>query len=211
MAADEGRLSRWSRRKTATRRGGAAPVIQDAPSGVPAAGEAVSPAEDTAPLSVDGAAPAPAAPDDETASPPSDDAALPDLPDIESLHADSDFTAFMKEGVPAHLRTLALRKLWVSDPALANLDGLIDYGEDFTDIKSGVFEAVKTVLESGDEGEHPAESVESQPAEPDSKHADGDFDDDTGAGDIAGEDPVVMAENPENPQNSAELAEKPES
>lgn len=203
MAADEGRLSRWSRRKTATRRGGAAPVIQDVPSGVPAAGEAVSPAEDTAPLSVDGAAPVPAAPDNEIASSPSGDAAPPDLPDVESLHADSDFTAFMKEGVPAHLKNLALRKLWVSDPALANLDGLIDYGEDFTDIKSGVFEAVKAVLESGDGDEHPPEP---QPAEPESTHADGDFDDDAGV--IAGEDPVVTSEDHENPRNSIEQAEK---
>lgn len=204
MAADESRLSRWSRRKTATRRGGAAPVVQDAPSRVAAA------AGETPPVSADGAAPASAGPDDGIVSPPSDDAAPPDLPDIESLHADSDFTVFMKEGVPSHLRTLALRKLWASNPALADLDGLVDYGEDFTDIKSGVFEAVKTVLESGDGDEHPAEPAESQPIEPDSKHADGDFDDDSGAGDIAGEDRSVMIEDNENQQNSDESAEKSE-
>ncbi len=56
-----------------------------------------------------------------------------DLPDIESLGPGSDFKVFLQEGVPQHLRTLALRKLWRIDPVLANLDGLLDYGEDFTD------------------------------------------------------------------------------
>ncbi len=55
-----------------------------------------------------------------------------DLPDLDSLDADSDFSVFMREGVPAPLRTLALRKLWRLNPTLANLDGLVDYGEDLT-------------------------------------------------------------------------------
>ena len=55
-----------------------------------------------------------------------------DLPDIDSLDADSDYSVFMGEGVPEHLKRLALRKLWLSDPVLANVDGLVDYGEDFT-------------------------------------------------------------------------------
>jgi hypothetical protein len=29
------------------------------------------------------------------------------------------------------MRQQALRKLWTSDPVLANLDGLLEYGEDF--------------------------------------------------------------------------------
>lgn len=56
-----------------------------------------------------------------------------DLPDIDSLDADSDFTPFMKKGVSEQLQRRALRKLWLSDPVLANVDGLLDYGEDFTD------------------------------------------------------------------------------
>ncbi|WP_119461918.1 DUF3306 domain-containing protein [Rhodospirillaceae bacterium SYSU D60014] len=56
----------------------------------------------------------------------------PDLPPIESLDKDSDFTAFMKEGIPEETKRLALRTLWRSDPVLANLDGLLEYGEDFS-------------------------------------------------------------------------------
>jgi Protein of unknown function (DUF3306) len=55
-----------------------------------------------------------------------------DLPDIDSLDKDSDFTGFLKEGVPAQLRHMALQKLFRSDPTLAVLDGLNDYDEDFT-------------------------------------------------------------------------------
>ena len=54
-----------------------------------------------------------------------------DLPDIESLDAESDFTPFMQAGVPENLQRLALRKLWNSNPILANIDGLNDYDEDF--------------------------------------------------------------------------------
>jgi len=56
-----------------------------------------------------------------------------DLPDPDQLTAGDDFKAFMTSAVPDHLRKRALRKLWLSNPALANLDGLVDYGEDFTD------------------------------------------------------------------------------
>ncbi|MCH7634985.1 MAG: DUF3306 domain-containing protein [Proteobacteria bacterium] len=54
-----------------------------------------------------------------------------DLPDIETLDKDSDFTVFMKEGVPEELKKLALRKLWRSDPVFAVIDGLDDYDEDY--------------------------------------------------------------------------------
>mgnify|MGYP000079585839 CR=1 FL=1 len=47
--------------------------------------------------------------------------------DIDSLTKDSDFTVFMQKAVPAAVRRKALRKLWTSDPLLANLDGLNDY------------------------------------------------------------------------------------
>ncbi len=158
MPGDEGPLSRWSRRKTETRRRGrAAPVITDPPSAAPAvAGTSVAPLGDAASSHKEEDAPA--------VTPPSDEPAEVDLPDIDSLGPESDFTVFMKEGVPAHLRTLALRKLWTRDPVLANLDGLVDYGGDFTHIKSGVFEAVKAVLDAGEERETPAEKPERQAA-----------------------------------------------
>lgn len=129
MSSEEGPLSRWARRKTEARKprgGGAAPAIEE-PESRPAL-----PAE----------APAPEAPQAAEPAPP------PDLPDIDSLTAESDFTAFLKEGVPQHLRRLALRKLWTSDPVLANLDGLIDYGEDYTDA-ANVVEGMKSAWEVG--------------------------------------------------------------
>ena len=55
----------------------------------------------------------------------------PDLPDIDSLDKESDYSVFLKEGVPEELTRLALRKLWRSDPVLAVLDGLNDYDGDY--------------------------------------------------------------------------------
>lgn len=56
-----------------------------------------------------------------------------ELPDPDDLKEGDDFAAFMNGAVPDHLRKRALRKLWLSNPALANLDGLVEYGEDYTD------------------------------------------------------------------------------
>lgn len=55
------------------------------------------------------------------------------LPDPDTLKLGDNFAAFMARAVPEHLRRRALRKLWVSNPVLANLDGLVEYGEDYTD------------------------------------------------------------------------------
>lgn len=62
-----------------------------------------------------------------------DDALLEELglPDPDTLQAGDDFSAFMAKSVPARLRSRALRKLWLSNPVLANLDDLVDYAEDF--------------------------------------------------------------------------------
>ena len=56
-----------------------------------------------------------------------------DLPDPDTLGEGDDFAAFMKQAVPDRLRRRALRRLWLSNPLLANLDELLEYGEDFTD------------------------------------------------------------------------------
>jgi hypothetical protein len=45
---------------------------------------------------------------------------LQDLPDIETLTYESDFSAFMAKGVPKAIRNQALKKLWRSNPVLAN-------------------------------------------------------------------------------------------
>ncbi|GGO58927.1 Protein of unknown function [Roseovarius pacificus] len=70
------------------------------------------------------------------------------LPDPDSLQPGDDFKAFLARAVPDRLRRRALRRLWVSNPALANLDGLLDYGEDFTD-KAMVIENLQTVYQVG--------------------------------------------------------------
>ena len=57
-----------------------------------------------------------------------------DLPDIKTLNESSDYTPFMKDGVPEKLKRLALRKLWKSNPAFGFIDGLDDYDEDYSAI-----------------------------------------------------------------------------
>jgi hypothetical protein len=53
------------------------------------------------------------------------------LPPIELLDAASDFSAFLKPGVPAALRSAALRKAWVADPMIRDYLSPLDYGWDF--------------------------------------------------------------------------------
>lgn len=55
------------------------------------------------------------------------------LQDPDTMQMGDDFAAFMRSAVPQRLRQRALRRLWRSNPVLANLDGLLDYGEDYTD------------------------------------------------------------------------------
>ena len=71
-----------------------------------------------------------------------------DLPDIDTLNKDSDFSLFMRKGTPEHLKKLALRKLFNSDPAFSVLDGLNDYDEDYSMIGM-VAEAVSTRYKPG--------------------------------------------------------------
>lgn len=71
-----------------------------------------------------------------------------DLPDPDSLGPGDDFSAFMKSAVPISIRRRALRKLWLSNPVLANLDELVDYGEDFTDAAT-VVDNLQTAYQVG--------------------------------------------------------------
>lgn len=130
MSSDDGGLRRWARRKAEAKRsrGGAAPAVKEE-DGKP--GESIETGQPPA-----RAEPAEAA------------GANPDLPDIESLTAESDFTVFMKEGVPSALRSLALRKLWASDPLFNVIDQMVEYGEDYT--KAGLaVEGLKSAWRPG--------------------------------------------------------------
>lgn len=73
---------------------------------------------------------------------------LADLPPVEELTAESDFTPFLRAGVPEDLHRQALRKLWTSDPVFANDDGLKDYAEDYTGLFTGS-DPVKTLYRVG--------------------------------------------------------------
>ncbi|MEL6205667.1 MAG: DUF3306 domain-containing protein [Pseudomonadota bacterium] len=71
-----------------------------------------------------------------------------ELPDPDTLGAGDDFSAFLRADVPARLRTRALRRLWRTNPVLANVDGMVDYGGDFTDAAM-VPEVLNTVYRVG--------------------------------------------------------------
>ncbi|MFV1528657.1 MULTISPECIES: DUF3306 domain-containing protein [unclassified Phaeobacter] len=70
------------------------------------------------------------------------------LPDPDEMQQGDDFSVFLKETIPARIRTRALRRLWTSNPILANVDGLLDYGEDFTD-SAMVIENLQTAYQVG--------------------------------------------------------------
>jgi hypothetical protein len=116
----EGFLTRWSRRKAQALRGEELPEPEaDEVEAAAQAAETVS----ESPLEAGEAADAAAtgeAPD-----------ALPELPPLDSLGADSDYSAFLGKGVPADLRQQALRKLFHSDKFNIR-DGLDDYDLDFS-------------------------------------------------------------------------------
>jgi hypothetical protein len=91
------------------------------------------------------------------------------LPDINGMDDSSDFTVFLQAGVPESLRRRALRKLWGVNPVLANLDGLNDYDEDYTQLHT-LGEGMKTLYRIGkgfvsDESEAPVADAPSQVAQ----------------------------------------------
>ncbi|MEO1292540.1 MAG: DUF3306 domain-containing protein, partial [Pseudomonadota bacterium] len=129
---DSGFLARWSRQKSAARTG-------EAEAALPETGEPIE--APTEPAAADAA---------NGATPKTEEDLLEELglPDPESLKAGDDFSGFMNQAVPASLRRRALRKLWLTDPTLANLDALVDYGEDFTDAAT-VIEGMQTLYQVG--------------------------------------------------------------
>lgn len=70
------------------------------------------------------------------------------LKDPDEMKMGDDFSVFMKEKIPAQLKKRALRKLWVSNPTLACVDGLNDYDDDFTNAATSV-KNLKTAYEVG--------------------------------------------------------------
>lgn len=70
------------------------------------------------------------------------------LCDPDTLDNAEQVQEFLRSALPQRLKTRALRRLWALNPALANLDGLVDYGEDFTDAAT-VVENLQTVYQVG--------------------------------------------------------------
>jgi hypothetical protein len=70
------------------------------------------------------------------------------LPDPDELAPGDDIRGFMNGAIPARLRNRALRKLWVGNPVLANLDELVEYGEDYTDAAT-VVESLASAWQAG--------------------------------------------------------------
>jgi Protein of unknown function (DUF3306) len=58
---------------------------------------------------------------------------LTSLPTIHSITADTDIRIFLQTGVPAILTKAALRRAWVSDPAIRDFIGIAENQWDFTD------------------------------------------------------------------------------
>jgi hypothetical protein len=134
--ADEAFLQRWSRRKAEAR------------SSLKEREPAQDPIAERADAAETGDLPASVAMEDLRAR---DDRAAVDLealPDIDTLTFESDFTVFMRKGVPSELRKRALQRLWRSNPTLANLDGLLEYGEDYTQIGTAK-QVVRTAYQVG--------------------------------------------------------------
>jgi Protein of unknown function (DUF3306) len=111
--SEENFLQRWSRRKSAAE--------TRAPEGTePPFRERID---------TDTSAPSRAAGKSETDLPAFDPATLPP---IESITAASDICAFLAPGVPEALTRAALRRVWVTDPAIRDFIGLAENQWDFT-------------------------------------------------------------------------------
>jgi hypothetical protein len=101
---DKGFLARWSQRKQEAKRPDSEAPVADA-----------------------NTPPSPAAEGD--AAPEFD---LSSLPKLEDITETTDITAFLRKGVPEHLRNAALRKSWALDPAIRNyVNPALEYAYDW--------------------------------------------------------------------------------
>ena len=105
---DKGFLARWSQRKQEAKQ---PEPKQDAP-----AAESVESSGSPAPQGED-------------VTPEFD---LSTLPKLEELTGSTDITAFLRKGVPEHLRNAALQKSWALDPAIRNyVNPALEYAYDW--------------------------------------------------------------------------------
>jgi hypothetical protein len=105
---DKGFLARWSQRKQEAKQPEPTP---DAPvgEGVESSGSPAPQGEDVTP-----------------------EFDLSTLPKLEELTESTDITAFLRKGVPEHLRNAALQKSWALDPAIRNyVNPALEYAYDW--------------------------------------------------------------------------------
>jgi hypothetical protein len=157
------KLSRWSLRKLAARRGIAADDEAESAAHEATPTPAITPdSEETVAFRGEGAGG-----DAVHAS----DEAPPNLPSIDELTADSDYTVFFGKNVPETLKNAALRKLWRSDPVFNQIDGLDNYAEDFNVIDKPItlaetgYKIGKGFLDDGEEKFAVSEPTQSESIE----------------------------------------------
>jgi hypothetical protein len=116
--SDDNFISRWSRRKTASKAATARPSADAVPAkaGPQALAGTPAPAADAGPRT-----PGPAAPEEPPAP----------LPPVDSLTPESDFAPFMKAEVDPDLKRQAFKKL-IEDPQFNVMDGLDVYIDDYS-------------------------------------------------------------------------------
>ena len=100
---------------------------------------------------------------------------LSSLPSLDELTAETDITAFLRKGVPEHLRNAALRKSWALDPAIRNyVNPALEYAYDWntpggvpgnSELGAGI-DVARMVLQIMGTGETPAEPPASGAAVP---------------------------------------------
>ena len=123
MSEDKGFLSRWSDRKLR-------PGSEDADAALPTSDEAKSVEDEFEGKS-----------DEEILS-------ILELPEPDTLKLGDTVEKFMDGRVPERIRARALRAFWKTNPLLANIDGLDEYCDDYTDAAT-VIENLQTIYEVG--------------------------------------------------------------
>lgn len=132
------------------------------------------------------------------------------LPDPDELQAGDDVSGFMAKAVPDRLRRRALRRLWRLNPVLANVDGLVDYGEDYTDAAC-VIENIQTAYQVGKGmlAHVEALAAEAEDSETDETIEPDEPQDEPASPETATPEPVLMAEADIAPDSSEEAEVTP--
>ena len=173
MIEDKGFLSRWSDRKLKNE------------TDVPSAVEADSNEEILGEDEFEGKS------DDEILS-------ILELPDPEKLKLGDTVEKFMDGRVPERIRARALRAFWKTNPVLANIDGLDEYCDDYTDAAT-VIENLQTIYEVGKGyAEQALDALESL------------ADDDTSTDDELGSEIVAQVDTRLEYEEPVELEETPD-